>query len=185
MPSVNIFPHSTSSSSKIPSFLRNSTTALARSYRSLSPLTKSKSDDIKARIHVAVKPPRRHMSGGWGCGVATGAYGTGFFEKPPCSNTSMSAPHLANQQTHASPILSEMDPYENDKFDPVSPRTNVEEPDSDETSAGSSFSMDWSEPRLTPSWKLWIWSSTESASRFWEKHSTSLPCVRGLVPIDD
>src|SRR6266699_2127104 len=147
MPSVNIFAHSASSSSKIPSFLRNSTTSLAKSYRSLSLLTKSKSDDIKAQIHVAVKPPRRHIRGGWRCGksftsekgvrhpveverlliarcgVATGAYGTGSFEKPPasCSNISMSAPHLANQQTQASPILSETDPYENDKFDPVSP----------------------------------------------------------------
>src|SRR6266852_3742924 len=175
MPSVSIFAHSTSSSSKIPSFLRNSTTALAKSYRSLSLLTKSKSDDIKVRTHVAVKPPRRHMSGGWECGksftsekgvrhpdavehlpiarcgVATGAYCAGFFDfskKPSasCSNTSISAPHLANQQTHASPILSEADPYENDKFDPDSPGTKVAEPDSEESSAGSSFSLDWSEP---------------------------------------
>jgi hypothetical protein len=34
-------------------------------------------------------------------GVARGAYGTGFFERPPasCSITSMLAPHLASQQT--------------------------------------------------------------------------------------
>src|SRR6266478_2601375 len=181
MPSVNNFAHSTSSSSKIPSFLHNSTTALAKSYRSLSLLTKSKSDDIRARAHVAVKPPRRHMSGGWGSGESfTSEYGTGFFERPPasCSKTSMSAPHLANQQTHASPILSETDPYENDKFDPVSPGTKVEEPGSEQCSAGSSFSIDWPTRRLAPPWELWIWSSTESASRFREKHSTSLPCVR-------
>jgi hypothetical protein len=72
-------------------------------------------------------------------GVATGAY-TGFFERSPafCSNTSMSVP----QQTQASPITSETDPYKNDRFNPVSPGKK-EELDAEESAAGSSFSMDW------------------------------------------
>jgi hypothetical protein len=49
----------------------------------------------------------------------------------------MSAP----QQTQASPISSETDPYKNNRFNPVSPGKK-EELDSEESSAGSSFSMD-------------------------------------------
>src|SRR6266851_5182617 len=167
MPSKNIFAHSPSSPFRMPSLLRNSTTALAKSYRSLSPLTKSKSEDTKARTHGAVKPPRRQISGNWEGreqitsdvgvrhpdtverlpiargGVVTGVNCTGCFPRPAvCSSyTSTLVPHLANQQTHASPILSETAPYENNRLDPVSPGGD-EEPDSEDSSAGSSFSTD-------------------------------------------
>jgi hypothetical protein len=56
MPSVIVFAHSTSSSSRRPSFLRNSMTALTNAYHSLSLLTKSKSDEIKAQTRGSQTP---------------------------------------------------------------------------------------------------------------------------------
>jgi hypothetical protein len=188
MPSANILDHSNSSSSRMPSLLLNSTTVLARSYRSLSPLTKSKSEDIKARIHVAVRPPRRQISGtfgedttsGWdvrhreaverlhiaGGGVDVGVNVENCLGVPVtcCSYTSMSAPHRANQQTHDSPILSETAPYENDGSDSVSLSEEVGEPDSEECSAGSSFSTDRSLRRFGSLCE--VVSATDSSSRF-------------------
>src|ERR1700761_6477414 len=121
MPSVNILDHSTSSTSRMPSLLLSSTMVLARSYLSFSPLTKSKSEDTKARTHAAVKPPRRQISGtfgedaksGWdvrqveaverlliaGGGVDVGVNGEDCLGvlATRCSLMSMSAPHRANQ----------------------------------------------------------------------------------------
>jgi hypothetical protein len=76
----------------------------------------------------------------------------------------MSALNLANQQTQASTILSETDPYENDRFDPDSPGTKEEEPESEESSAGSSFSMDRATPWYPPQWEMSARSSTVSSS---------------------
>src|SRR6266702_2602517 len=147
MPSVNILDHSTSSSSRMPSLLPNSTTVLARSYRSLSPLTKSRLEDTRARTHAAVKPPRRQINGtfggedttsGWdvrhldaverlliaGGGADVGVNGENCLGvlATCCSYTSMSVPHRANQQTQDSPILSQTAPYEKDCSDSVSLR---------------------------------------------------------------
>ena len=180
MPSVNIRDHSTSSSSRIPSFLLNSTTVLARSYLSLSPLINNKSEDTKPRTHAAVRPPRRQISGTfeedttseWDVRhlgaverlhIVGGADVETCLLVTCCSHTSMSAPHRANQQTQDSPILSETAPYEKARSDSASLREEVGDPDSEECSAGSSFSADGSLRRLGSHCE--VVSATESSPR--------------------
>lgn len=88
---------------------------------------------------------------------------TCFVSAACCSHTSMSAPHRANQQTQASPILSETAPYEKARSDSASLREEAGEPDSEECSAGSSFSADGSLRRLGSLGE--VGSATESSPR--------------------